>query len=119
MKCHPLQVHKESIDRLSEIFRVAMEKNGVLPKDPWRAKRLAAWLEGMGGRFHPGSFSRRDWGCPIDTQNFVNFRVTCPKFSVKKGRWLPRLRGDRATRFVHIEIPWALADKILMMGFLP
>ena len=118
MKCHPLQVHNESIDRLSEIFRVAMEKNGVLPKDPWRATRLEAWLAGMGAKFRPGDAHYRSLK-PLDTQNFVNFRVTCPKFSVKKGRWLPRLRGDRATRFVHIEIPWALADKILMMGFLP
>lgn len=104
------------MNKLSRIFHDAMERRGILPKDPWRAKRLEAWLAGMGGRFHPGSFDRREWS-PIDTHNFVNFRIRCPQI-VRKGR-ISRIRGNRATRYVHIEIPWSLADKILMMGFLP
>jgi len=117
MKWHPLQAHEESMNKLSKIFHDAMERHGILPKDPWRAKRLGAWLKEMGSRFHPGSFSRRDWSCPIDTHNFVNFRVRCPQI-VRKGR-ISRIRGSRETRFVHIEIPWELADKILVLGYLP
>lgn len=117
MKWHPLQGHEESVDRISGIFRAAMERDEVLPKDPWRAKKLTAWLEKMGGRFHPGSHHIRAYF--VDTANFFNFKVTCPKFSVKKGRWQPRARGYRETRFVHIEIPWELADKVLMLGYLP
>lgn len=104
------------MDKLSKVFHDAMERRGILPKDPWRAKRLAAWLEGMGGRFHPGSFSLREWSRK-DTQNFVNFKVVCPQV-VRNGR-IYRIRGIRETRYVNIEIPWSLADKILMMGFLP
>lgn len=105
------------MNKLSKIFHDAMERRGILPKDPWRAKRLEAWLAGMGAKFRPGSFNRREWGSGIDTHNFVNFRVLCPQI-IRKGR-ISRIRGVRETRFVHIEIPWALADKILMMGFLP
>lgn len=105
------------MNKLSKVFHDAMERHGVLPKDPWRAKRLAEWLASMGARFHPGSFSRRDWGSPIDTHNFVNFRVRCPQI-VRKGR-ICRIRGSRETRFVRIEIPWDLADKVLVLGDLP
>ena len=105
------------MNKLSRIFHDAMERRAVLPKDPWRAKRLAAWLEEMGARFHPGSFNRRIWGSPLEPSNFVNFRVMCPQI-VRKGR-ISRIRGTRETRFVHIEIPWELADKILALGYLP
>lgn len=104
------------MDKLSKVFHDAMERRGILPKDPWRAKRLEAWLAKMGAKFRPGDTHYRSLK-PLDTRDFVNFRVRCPQI-VRKGT-ISRIRGNRATRFVHIEIPWALADKILMMGFLP
>jgi hypothetical protein len=116
MKFHPVQAHEESMNKLSKIFHDAMERHGILPKDPWRAKRLEAWLAKMGAKFRPRDAHYASLK-PLDTQNFVNFRVRCPQV-VRKGT-IARIRGSRAARFVHIEIPWELADKILVLGYLP
>ena len=117
MKFHPMQGHKKSMDRLSEIFSEAMTKHGVLPKNPWKAKRLADWLGKMGARFHPGSHRIRCYS--TDPANFVNFVVDCPPFVTKKGRLPPRVRGYREYRYVCLEIPWEMADRALALGFLP
>lgn len=124
MKFHPLQGKKESMDRLSEIFRDSMEKRGILPKNPWKAKRLADWLAKMGARFHPGSHHIRAY--QVDSANFVNFKVDCPRsqFSRKITPWATKIvqrkiNGRRESRFVCIEIPWDLADKVLTLGCLP
>lgn len=120
MKFHPIQTNKESLDKLSEIFQASMEKRGILPKNPWKAKRLADWLAKMGGRFHPGSHYVRTY--KVDAANFVNFMVDCPqpRSSARRGGWGPPcINGRREPRFVHVEIPWDVADKALMLGFVP
>lgn len=117
MKFHPIQTNRESLDKLSAIFRASMEKRGILPKNPWKAKRLAAWLAKMGAKFHPGSHHYR-FG-KVDSANYVNFKVDCPRFEGYKPYKQPRINGYRGGCYVHIEIPWELADKALMLGFVP
>lgn len=118
MKFHPIQGDGEALKKLAAAFKHAMEKRGLLPKNPWRAKRLEAWLEGMGAKMDPGSMNVRNYERP-DTNNFVNFLVHCPQPTVKKGRLPPRIKGRRESRFVRIQIPWELADKVLVLGYLP
>lgn len=118
MRFHPIQSDRKSLEKIADAFKTSMEKRGILPKNPWRAKRLQRWLAGMGARMEPGSMHLRNYDRP-DTANFVNFTVDCPQIESKKKRLPPRIKGRREWRFVRIEIPWELADKILVLGYLP
>lgn len=111
MKFHPLQHDQNALAKLSMIFREAMEKHEVLPKNPWRAKRLKSWLAKFGGRMEPESRHFRT-AHPVDCGQFVNFRVACPKVQ-------NRIKGYREERWSRIEIPWELAEKVLALGFVP
>jgi len=122
IKCHPVQTDQKTLEKLAAIFRESMEKHGVLPKNPWKAKRLETWLGKMGARFHPGSHNIRLYR--VDAANFVNFKVDCPAVARKKDKFgrlklPPRIRGRRESRWVCVEIPWELADKVLTLGYLP
>ena len=118
IKFHPAQHNSEALEKIAEIFRESMEKHGVLPKNPWKAKRLEAWLGKMEARFHPGSHHIRAYR--VDGANFVNFKVDCPAMArVGRLKLPPRIRGRRETRWVCVEIPWDLADKVLTLGYLP
>lgn len=117
MRYHPFQADQEKLKVLSKAFEASMMKQGVLPKNPWRAKRLAAWLLKMGARFHPGSSHYRTY--QLDSANYVNFGVNCPKFEGYKPYKQPRIKGYRGRCYVRIEIPWELADKIVILGYLP
>ena len=98
---HPAQHSQELLEKIEMAFRAAMEKRGLLPTNPWKAKRVQDWLASMGARMNPGSH-RFDphRGC-VDCDNFVNFRVTCKVPKV-------RIRGSRLTAFMRIEIPWEI-----------
>jgi len=110
MRFHPAQSHPESLELLKKTFREAMEKRKILPKNPWKAKRVQTWLAKMGARMDPGS----DWFRPgqPDCKNYVNFQVDCNQSKLK-------IKGRRGWRFMRIEIPHDLADKILALGYLP
>lgn len=119
MRFHPIQGDDKALEKLRRAFKAAMEKRGILPKNPWRAKRLEAWLARMGAKMDPGSMHIRNYERP-DTKNFVNFIVYCPQPNPKKGKQLPpRIKGHRESRFMRIQIPWELADKVLVLGYLP
>jgi hypothetical protein len=107
---HPAQSNPDLLDKLQRAFQASMEKRGLIPKNPWKAKRVDAWLAKMGARMRPGS----DWFRPEkpDCKNYVNFNVDCIQSKMK-------IKGRRGWRFMRIEIPWDLADKILTLGFLP
>jgi hypothetical protein len=66
----------------------------------------------MGARMKPGSRHYDVFRGQVDCANFVNFKVHCPQPNV-------RIRGERGGLFMRVEIPWDLADKILMLGYLP
>lgn len=118
IKFHPVQTEPKTLEKLAEIFRESMERHGVLPKNPWKAKRLEAWLSKMGARFWPGSHHIR-WS-EVDCSKYVNFKVYCPMLEPRNGgRLAPKINGYREERYVHIEIPWELADKVLVLGHLP
>lgn len=112
MRFHHAQSNLKVLGRIAEVFKERMEQKGLLPRNPWRAKRVHDWLATMGARMKPGS--RRfdpDRGL-VDCENFLNFQVSCPPAKT-------RIRGERGTHFMRIEIPWELADKILVLGHLP
>lgn len=118
MSFHPLQDHKESIDKLSDIFRERMEKKGILPKNPFvrskKIKELEAWLANMGGRLHL-RLVRASYGRLVydtDSSKYFCFRVRCQEFGGRKGH-------RRKPIFFLVEIPWDVADKVLMLGFVP
>jgi hypothetical protein len=113
MKYHPFQTNKEVLDKLSKVFREAMTKKGILPKNPWKAVRVRRWLEKMGGRMKPGSFHRQPVLERPDTLNFVNFEVPCERSNTR----IMGYRNDH--RFMRVEIPHELAEKIMLLGFLP
>jgi hypothetical protein len=127
MRYHPLQGDQASRDRISAIFTENMKKRGILPKNPWKAKRLETWLAKMGARFHPASNSWRPFG--LEYAEFYSFEVECPPVNDRivhtgngrfRGPYAPnRIKGRRESRWVVIEIPWELADKILVFGCLP
>jgi hypothetical protein len=124
MRYHPLQSDQASRDKLSAVFTEHMEKRGVLPKNPWKAKRLGTWLAKMGARFHPASTSFRPFDWDLDFTKFYRFEVECPSWSsgIRNARGplkVRRIKGRRESRWVVIEIPWELADKILVFGCLP
>jgi len=112
MRFHPVQHDVRALGKIAEIFQVKMREKGILPKNPWRAKRADAWLARMGARMKPGC-RRFDphMGC-VDCSNFVNFKVNCPPTKA-------RVRGIRGGHFMRVEIPWELADRILTLGYLP
>ncbi|NBT36390.1 MAG: hypothetical protein EBT03_12795, partial [Betaproteobacteria bacterium] len=101
----------EALEKIAEIFETKMRERGILPKNPWKAKRTDAWLARMGARMKPGSMHESPWGRP-DCANYVNFKVECPHSDM-------RIRGRRGWRYMRVEIPWELADKILALGYLP
>lgn len=121
MRYHPLQGNKDARERLASIFKEKIESRGILPKNPWKAKRLGDWLAKMGARFHPASNSFRPFG--LEHAKFYSFEVHCPTSAVDKNKRGPlkfrRIRGRRESRWVVIEIPWELADKVLVLGYLP
>lgn len=120
MRFHPVQADPEKLSLLSEVFRAGMERRKVLPVNPWKAKKLERWLAKMGSKFEPETFNYRSL-YRVDTQNYVNFRVECPRPKAIPGifRRRPKIRGRDEVRWVRIEIPWELADKVLVLGHLP
>lgn len=119
MKFHPLQHDIKALEKISEAFEKSMGDKGLLPKNPWRAKRVHEWLAKMGAKMSPGVgllpiASRRfdpNMGC-VDCSRYVNFIVDCPPSK-------NRVRGTRGRHFMRLEIPWELADKVLVLGYLP
>ena len=107
----PLAIERHHIV-LGEIFAAKMLERRVMPKNPWAATKAEKWLAKMGARMKPGSRHFDPFGGRSDCANFVNFKVHCPKPKV-------RIRGERGGLFMRVEIPWDLADKILMLGYLP
>ena len=112
MKYHPAQANTELKNRIFDAFRFRMEQKGVLPKNPWKAKRTEAWLAKMGARMKPGSHRFDPYKGVVDCANFLNFIVHCPPSKNKK-------RHEKGGQFMRIEIPWDLADKILVLGHFP
>jgi hypothetical protein len=112
MRFHPVQTNAEALEKIALAFRYRMSLKGILPKNPWKAKRVHEWLARMGARMKPGSF-RFDphMGC-VDCANYVNFKVFCPPSKNK-------IRGEKSLFFMRVEIPWELADKVLTLGYLP
>lgn len=123
MRYHPLQSDQASREKIAAIFKEKMESRGILPKNPWKAKRLGDWLAKMGARFHPASNSFRPFG--LEYAKFYSFEVQCQSDKMvghgtcRVTNKSPRIRGRRESRWVVIEIPWELADKILVLGCLP
>ena len=111
MRFHPAQGDQNNLQKIAQIFRTSMERHEVLPVNPWKAKRLERWLARMGARFQPETHNYRSL-TRVDTQNYVNFKVPCPLY-------YKRIKGRREARWVRIEIPWELADKVLALGHLP
>ena len=121
MRCHPLQMDPGKLRLVSDLFQMSMERSKVLPVNPWKAKRLERWLGKMGARFEPETHNYRSLN-RVDTQNYLNFRVACPPPKAAPGRVFarrPKIRGRCELRWVRIEIPWDLADKVLTLGYLP
>lgn len=119
MRFHPIQMDPGKLRFLSDLFRSSMERHKVLPVNPWKAKRLERWLQKMGARFEPETFNYRSLN-RVDTQNYVNFKVNCRGPKVVAGRvFAPKIMGRNEFRWVRIEIPWGLADKILTLRHLP
>jgi hypothetical protein len=119
MRFHPVQHDVRALGKIAKIFRSKMNELDILPKDPWRAKKVEAWLARMGARMKPGS---RHYDCfrgREDCSNFVNFKVTCHprKYRVPSGSPHHRYRLDEPA-FMRVEIPWELADKVLALGYL-
>jgi hypothetical protein len=118
MRFHPVQHDVRALEKIALAFSDRMLLKGILPKNPWKAKRVHEWLARMGARMRPGD---RHYDCfrgQVDCSNYVNFKVECirPKWRVPGG--LRRYKeGEPA--FMRIEIPWELADKILALGYLP
>jgi len=112
MKYHPAQGNTELRNKISDAFRLRMEQKGVLPKNPWKAKRTEAWLAKMGARMKPGSRRFDPYSGVNDCANFLNFVVYCLPSKNK-------IRHERGGQFMRIEIPWDLADKILVLGHFP
>lgn len=112
MKYHPFQSDRKVLEQISKIFRETMTRKGILPKNPWKATRVHKWLAGMGCRMRPGCSHRRMMERP-DTENYVNFEVACERSKT-------RIMGYRNDyRFMRVEIPHDLADKIMVLGCLP
>lgn len=111
MKYHPAQANPELRNKISDAFRFRMEQKGVLPKNPWKCKRTEEWLAKMGARMKPGSRRFDPYKGVVDCANFLNFIVYCPTSKYK-------IRSERGGQFMRIEIPWDLADKILVLGSL-
>jgi len=109
MRYHPAQANQESLKKISEAFRDRMSVKGVLPKNPWKCKRTEEWLARMGARMKPGSRRFDPWRGGVNCQDFLNFIVDCPPSR-------NRIEGQRGGHFMRIEIPWELADKILVLG---
>lgn len=122
MRCHPLQMDPGKLRLVSDLFQMSMERSKVLPVNPWKAKRLESWLGKMGARFEPETHNYRSLN-RVDTQNYLNFRVACPPPKAALGRkayYFGRgIRRRCELRWVRIEIPWDLADKVLALGYLP
>lgn len=112
MRFHPVQTNVDALEKIAKIFRDKMDTLGILPKDPWRAKKAEAWLVKMGARMKPGNRHYDVFRGIVDCSNFVNFKVSCPPAKT-------RIRGERGTHFMRIEIPHDLADKVLTLGYLP
>jgi len=111
MRFHPAQTSPEAMRKIVAAFQAAMEKRKILPKNPWKAKRAEAWLDKMGARMQPGDMGTSPWR-RLENDKFFNFRIECPPS--KK-----RIRGRRGHRYMRVEIPHDLADKILALGYLP
>ena len=111
MRFHHAQHNQDALSKLSEALKDSMERRGILPKNPWKAKITTAWLSTIGARMKPGSRRFDPYlGC-VDCSKFVNFKVECPPSKV-------RFKCG-ANPFMRIEIPWELADRILVLGYLP
>lgn len=112
MKCHPFQTNEEVIEKLRGIFWRKMRDKKILPKNPWKASRTHKWLAKMGCRMKPGSGHYRPFERP-DHSNFINFEVPCEQSNT-------RIKGYKNDyRFMRVEIPHELAEKIMLLGFLP
>ncbi len=98
------------MDRLAAMFRETMLQKGLVPKNPWKAKKTKAWLEGLGCNFHPCyepgyGFIRPDYA------KYLNFYILCERSKV-------RVKGRKVV-WMRIEAPHDLAEKIITLGFFP
>lgn len=107
---------------------------GILPKDPWRAKRLEAWLANMGAKFHPRD-ARYASLKPLDTQNpaYEHWIDYCDEHGVVilHPEWLRETINEGIGDKICIHSPedsggpvWLLvprefAEKCIAMGGLP
>jgi hypothetical protein len=63
----------------------------------------------MGARMKPGSRRFDPYKGLVYCETFLNFIVDCPPSK-------NRIEGQRGGHFMRIEIPWELADKVLVLG---
>ena len=107
MNLHPAQSNEKLKATLVEAFRKQIAKKGILPRDPWKAKKVSEWIESLGGRMTP--CRKEGEGCRVrETDKFVNFWVPC----------IP-IAGGKIQAAMWIEIPWEVADKILVLNYFP
>ena len=115
VKFHYAQHDLIVLGKLATIFRESMLRRRILPTNPWKAKKVDAWLAKMGARMRPGGRHYDTFRGQVDCANFVNFKVECiqPKCRISGGMYK---LGE--PYFMRIEIPWELADKVLTLGFI-
>lgn len=100
---------QEMREHLVAIFTAAMEKRGIIPKNPWKCKKTELWIDSLGCKMHPC----RQYGYAppnlINYKNNVTFWVKCEKSKIK-------IRGQKTVPWMLIEAPHDVAIRILTLG---
>lgn len=102
---------QEIRERLASIFTEAMEKRGILPKDPWRCSKTELWLDSLGCKMHPC----RQYGY-VTVPNVVDYRNNMT-FWVQCGESKVRTRKLKPIPWMLIEAPRDVACRVLALGF--
>lgn len=118
MKFHHAQHNLDALKKIGDIFQGKMLERGILPVNPWKAKRVHKWLASMGARMKPGSRHYDSYRGREDCSNFLNFKVECHRRKERVKGFPPGYKMGESC-FMRIEIPWELADKVLTLGYLP
>jgi len=98
-------------DKLSDLFRDFMERCDVLPVQPWNNKKTRQWVESQGCRMTEFESFVRD-----EELGFVSVWVKCKS----RRRSTHRHKGYLMSPLqMLIMIPLDLAEKMLVLGFIP
>jgi hypothetical protein len=111
---HPFEENPAN-NNLRLMILQAMERDDVIPKNPWNSKKCKSWAAQRGCKMNPIRYSYRCGPshvlarCP---EGFVSVHVKCKEKINKYGQ-------SMGSSWMCVHIPIEFAERMLALGFCP